>query len=179
MKKKNKFNKYHDLIISASKYMSNYYNIKDKNLNKLSHKDLKEIFPELISVNFGDITEEKVFTGEILLVIDSENIILGYINPYLKDYEEHYELCEENEKINIVFVAGNESFNIGEIDDEILKELSLYELKELRKIVKRNKKHKTQRLVQTELYFRKENHNTKHEKQEKCKIREMRKEELE
>jgi len=179
MTKRKNLNKYYDMTLTISKFMSNYYNIKSKELNKLTHEDLKEIFPELIGVSFSDITDESVFTGEVLLVVDSDNIILGYLNPFLKDYEEHYETYEKNSDVHILFGIDDEIVSIGEIDEEILNRLSLYELRELRRAAKKSKKHKAQRLVQTELYFRKENHNTKHEKQEKFKIREMRKEELE
>ncbi len=76
MTKKKDLRCYPDLTLTISKFMSTFYNIKEKNLNRLSHNDLKEIFPKLRPVQKEIVTEENLVRGEVVLVIDCDNEII-------------------------------------------------------------------------------------------------------
>lgn len=178
MTKKKDLRCYPDLTLTISKFMSTFYNIKEKNLNRLSHNDLKEIFPKLRPVQKEIVTEENLVRGEVVLVIDCDNEITGYSNPYVADYEKHEKTCYDNDKVHFIFTVNDDIDELESLSEEELNNLSIYELENLLKKAKKHQKLKEQRLVQKELYFDKENHSMKKEKQEKARIRELRKEDL-
>lgn len=169
---------YPSLTLTISKFMSTFYNVKEKSLNSLSHDDLNEIFPNLIRVKSNSVVEENIIRGDVILVIDCNNNISGYINPYLDNYEKHEKICKNNDKVHFIFTVDDDIDELESLSEEDLNSLSIYELEQLLKIAKKHQKLKEQKLVQKELYFDKENHSMKKEKQEKAKIRELRKEEL-
>ena len=179
MTKKKDLRRYPDYTITMCKFMSTFYNIKNKDLNKLTHKDIKEIFPDLKSVSSSKITDENLIIGDIILVIDSKNKILGYPNPYIYDYyEKHSYECEENSDIDLVFTVDDDIDELKEIKEEDLDSLNKYELEKLLKLSRENQEYKIKRLVQKTLYFNKDNHSTKKETQEKIRIREMREDDI-
>lgn len=167
--------KYSSLTLTASKFMSTFYNFKEKRLNKLSHNDLKEIFPGLMQVQSEIITEESLAKGEIILVCDCKNEVRGYKNPYVY-FENHEKNCQGNDKVSFEFTSSNDDFK--KYSFENLDDLSIYELENLLRIAKRHQKKKEERLVKRELYFDKDNHSTKKVKQEKVRVKEIRKEDL-
>lgn len=169
---------YPNLTLTISKFMSTFYNIKEKNLNRLSHNDLKEIFPELRPVQKEFVTEENLVRGEVVLVIDCDNEITGYSNPYAINYEKHEKACHDNDKVHFIFTVDDDIDELESLSEEDLNNLSVYELENLLKKAKKHQKLKEQRLVQKELYFDKENHSMKREKQEKVRVKEFRKEDL-
>ena len=178
MTKKKDLRCYPDLTLTISKFMSTFYNIKEKNLNRLSHNDLKEIFPILEQAKKEYSTEEDLVRGEVVLVIDCDNKGIGYYNPYVYDYEHYEKTCHDNDNIHFIFTVDDDIDVLESLSEEELNNLSIYELENLLKKAKKHQKLKEQRLVQKELYFDKENHSMKKEKQEKARIRELRKEDL-
>lgn len=179
MTKKKDLRRYPDLTMTMCKFMSTFYNVKNKDLNKLTHKDLKEIFSDLKSVSIDEVTDEKLVTGDIILVIDSKNKILGYPNPYIYDYyEKHSYECDSNSDIDLVFTVDDDIDELKELKEEDLDNLNKYELEKLLKLSRENQEYKVRRLVQKTLYFNKDNHSTKKEKQEKIRIREMREDDI-
>lgn len=169
---------YPDFTLTISKFMSTFYNIKEKNLNRLSHDNLKEIFPALNQIKKEFITEEDLVRGEVVLVIDCNNKVVGYLNPYVYDYEYHEKICKNNDKIHFIFTVEDDIDELESLSEEELNNLSIYELEGLLKKAKQHQNLKEQRLVQKELYFDKENHSMKKEKQEKVRVKEFRKEDL-
>lgn len=169
---------YPNMVLTINKFMTNYYNINGENLNKVTHSNLKEIFPFLNISSLEEQTEENITMGNIILVIDSKNKIKAYNNPYLNT--EEMDNNKKESKAELIFVVDDDVDILDKIDSEVLKELNIYELEKVLKLSKAYQDYKMQKLVQKELYFRTENHSSKNKtkKLERIKIREIRKDEM-
>lgn len=189
MTRKKSLYKYTNLTLTISKFMANYYNVKTEKLsktthkkeietlsylNKLTHDDLVEIFPFLETVAPKEITEENITAGNVILVVDRKHRILGYTNPYTKSNN-----IEEINETDPFLDVDTDNFEIlNKINEEILKELNIYDLEQVLKLCKECKNYKIRKLVQKELYFRPENHSSdkKIKKLERIRTKEDRKE---
>ena len=89
-------------VISMERFLSNYYGVTDLKmllfLSSLTHSDLKE--DELIKttcVPFDSILKMDIYTGEVILVRDTNGNIAPYKNPLRYGYiqEKKEELVEE------------------------------------------------------------------------------------
>lgn len=160
-------------VLNISKFIQNCYNISEKRLNRLSHRDLKEMFG-LKSVPDAVIDSGKLDQGSILLVKDCNNVVLGYVNPLLNyNYDEIEKMFEINENTVINF----EEKEINDINKEELKCFSDYELEDLLKKCKKEKDDKSKNIIVKELQKRSyEDNNTKKEVLDKVRKRELRKE---
>lgn len=179
MTKNQNLERYPGITLTISKFMSTFYGVGCKELEKLSHKTLKKIFPNLKSVPNNIITDENLITGDIILVIDCDNNIVGYSNPFINNcfcrYDNEF---GNNKNIELLFTVDDDIDELKKLNEEDLEHLNRYELEKLLKLCMANQECKARRLVQRALYFNKENHSTKKEKLEKIRIKEFRKEDL-
>ncbi|MDO4962715.1 MAG: hypothetical protein Q4E75_01240, partial [bacterium] len=114
--------------ISIKKFLRVYCGVEDYNIynSKLSHQDLKDLFPYLRRVSFNFLASEKeeMYLGSIISVIDSYGNIAPYVKPsiLISDLGEIYE-DDLNENLEDNLKDKNA------IEDIILNEnLSNYEL---------------------------------------------------
>lgn len=98
---------------------------------KVSHDDIKHLFPELKRVSFDYINKNinEIYTGKVILVKDSYDFIVPYKKPLIEKYIEipDIEIVEEKCEEAIEEIVN-------------LENLSLYELSELGKKYKEEKR---------------------------------------
>jgi hypothetical protein len=80
-----------DEIISLSKFLSRYVNVCGVNLKKITHEEVKALFPFLRRSTFEAVKKHKelLLTGKVVLVTDGKKTI-PYYTPVL-DYEKESE----------------------------------------------------------------------------------------
>lgn len=108
--------------ISLSKFLSRYGNLKGDVLNKITHDDVKILFPQFKRTTFEFIrnNQELLHKGEAFLV-DDGNRVIPYKVPILSRTQEKYiEVIREEDKPIIK----------EEIDYDYVS-MSIYELKQL------------------------------------------------
>ena len=90
--------------ISMEKFLRHYLKINNdcliKDLKKLSHQDLKEVYEnlygiELICAPFENVNLEDLLCGKIILVSDKKGCLSPYINPIQIDFNS---IIKENKK---------------------------------------------------------------------------------
>jgi len=134
--------------ISLQKFLINYcgiYNEKFHNI-KISHKDIKELLPDLRRVSFESLLRDKtgIYTGDIIPVKDSFNNVVPYKNPMLV-YDELIEFdCETNKEEKAITM------------ETINEDLSTYELSQLCKYFKTHNRMKEYRATYKILKKKKE-----------------------
>lgn len=162
--------------MTIQKFLSKYYNICCSNA-KITHQIIECLFgiePCLKIDNINEESIEEIIKGNIVLVIDGENRILGYKNPFLDK-----ELDESRTLFNIpMYVNFKEDKNNWiPFSREDLASLEVYELEVLLKLCKKRSDDVTKRIIIDELHKRKAlENNTKEEILEKVRKRELRKE---
>lgn len=67
--------------ISLSKFLSRYVSLEGKDLKKVTHKEVKALFPFLKRAGFEDVSNhpELIRLGKVVLVDDGHNCIYYYI----------------------------------------------------------------------------------------------------
>ena len=98
---------------------------------KVSHDDIKHIFPELTKVGFDYLSKNinEIYTGNVILVKDSFGFIAPYKKPLIQEYLEIPD---------IEFIEDKKERVVEEIVN--LENLSLYELSELGKKYKEERR---------------------------------------
>ena len=126
-------------IIDLISFLRNYYGIVNESLkvNKLTHTDIKILFPFIKRGSFDDIRydDNKVYNGEIIMVHDCKNHVLPYVNPFLKV------------DVNLIETNNYEEDVLINLNESILDNLSKDELLKLRKHLKKNNQYNEQRKV--------------------------------
>lgn len=90
--------------ISIKKFLANYYGIYSNydSTNKLSHSDIKILFPYINRISFEQLLQNKrdMYLGKVIPVMDSYGNIAPYANPNKKeiDYKEYF--CNNNREVN-------------------------------------------------------------------------------
>lgn len=128
-------------IISISKFLFIYYNIEGDCLHKLTHQQIKEILGIKTLPNDA-IKESSIASGRVILVKDTNDLVLGYRNPLLNTKEI---LDEEPINVKIDF-EDNPIINTNDISD-----YSSYELTELIKTCKKTNNDKAKNIIIKEL----------------------------
>lgn len=145
MDKKNK-NMLNDLkseqSVTLKTFLISYCGIYNETLfkSKLCHEDIKFLLPDLKRVSYDYVMKniEQVYTGKIILVKDSYNHLAPYINPKLEEcYDIEIDDCAEE--------FSNNDSNFDKVID--VENLNLYELNELRKKYKSDKRFNEYRRV--------------------------------
>ncbi len=120
--------------ISLSKFLSRYANVTGYNLKKITHEEVKLLFPELVSTSFKELrskmrenNEEKniselFLSGKVILVTDGRHTIPYYTPTLSEEYEEEMQFEREDCEI--------------EVDDRVYDYTSLNEY-ELRRLLRR------------------------------------------
>ncbi len=82
-------------IMSLSKFLSRYGGLQGNSLTKVTHEEVKRLFPYLKRSSFDEIYQnpELISMGKVMLISDGRNIIPYYV-PTLKD--EDIELLDFN-----------------------------------------------------------------------------------
>ena len=85
--------------ISLSKFLSRYCYLKGEKLKKVTHEEVKELFPEFKRSSFKEINKhpELLMSGKVILVNDGKKTI-PYYSMQIKDYDEYKELVREEVK---------------------------------------------------------------------------------
>lgn len=171
------FKYYENSTMSISKFMAHYYNINEKKLNRLSHKELEKVFPE-IKKSKRRIESKSIATGETIMVRDGKGIVLGYENPFTTNYyNEHFEEYKSPQKPQIDIFQDSDIKILNELCMEDINDLSDYELYSLMKLSKKYNKTKNQNYARKLLRSRtKENQGDKKRIREKIEKQEYRKE---
>ena len=151
---------YEGFILSMRKYLSKYYNINARKVSEFSHDDLSKLtgkdYLEIKDINNEDITH-----GDIVLVKDTNNLVLGYTNPLTDEtinYGQQGVMTEDNKIV---------------IDISNMDEFNDYELEVLAKECKKQNKESMKNRIIKELCRRSfENFNRKEEILEKVRKRE-------
>lgn len=148
-KAKNK-NYRHDMksnSISIKKFLRVYCGVEDYNIynSKLSHQDIKDLFPYLKRVSFNSVISEKeeMYLGSIISVVDS----YGNIAPYIKPTT----LISDLGELTLVDSDESKAENLKQtsaIEEIILSEnLSNYELRCLKEKYKQLRDYNKYRIV--------------------------------
>lgn len=112
--------------MSLSKFLSRYVNVRGSALNKVTHSDVRILFPDLQTMPLTEIKHSSkpdedntklVYSGDIVLVTDGREIV-AYVAPELK--------CVEEDEMNFYGKKAEQKINndIGNCAD-----LNEYELR--------------------------------------------------
>jgi len=147
--------------ISLKNFLISYCGICNKDLinNKITHKDIKYLLPDLKRVSYEYLIKNigDVYTGNVLIVSDSFGNFAPYLNPKLNEYED----------INIEYECEIEKTDKFEVAVE-LENLNLYELSKLSKKYKEDNRISEYRKVCRMIKKKKDNGLDKyHSKKEK------------
>jgi len=106
-------------IITLAKFISRYFAVRGSALKKLSHEDVKHLFPNLKRSTFSFIENHplEVENGNVILVTDGKKIIPYYVPSFDK---------METEEIVIEVETKKEKKTIPNYSD-----MKIYELKKL------------------------------------------------
>ncbi len=117
--------------IDLVSFLTNYYCIYHPAFNnkKLSHDDIKILFPFIETINYFDNND--LVKGDIIGVYDKNRKIAYYVNPRISEVIADYEVNNSNEKISI----------------PNLDNLSKYELLNLRRKLRLNNQRKESYLI--------------------------------
>ncbi len=136
-----------------------YYGIDiDTKEVKISHKDIKQLLPDLERVNFDEIlkVKELLYTGEIICVFDSYNNVAFYKKP-------------SDEYKDITCKIYPEKVEEKKLDITFSDKLNTYSLSKLCKTYKRENDMRNYRLVREILKSKKQSNKIK-EKKLKMKV---------
>jgi len=107
--------------ISLAKFLSRYKSLYGKDLKKLTHDDVKVLFPDLKRCSFDTLKEDPclLYIGEVSLVSDGHKTI-PYYNPVNEIFDEEY--------MEFVYDNQEESHHTQYYD---YTSMSIYQLKQL------------------------------------------------
>ena len=107
--------------ITLSKFLSRTLGLEGSDLKRITHLDVKELFPSLKRSTFEHVEKcpEELLTGKIMMVSDGKSVIPYYVPTLKTEFEVH--------EVNIEF---------DEVEEVTDKEydyasMSIYELKQL------------------------------------------------
>ena len=155
--KQNLIKKYNLGVINMASFLYNFCAICDSNVFKVTHCDIKKLFPYLktCSIEYAFKNYDLICDGSIILVKDIKNNILPYYNPLRQekvygDFSFIDELKYEEEKKQI---------DLSLLDNfSDLEQMSFYELIEFYRVYKNAKisgKYKACRVLHKEFSSRK------------------------
>ena len=159
--------------ITMQFFLTQYLGVRDKHFlsGNITHTDIKTLFPRLVRTSFEYAVNnaDKIYSGDLLLVIDSLGRAVPYINPnYVyeeKDYFGEYIKEEFKEEI-------------PDINDFDLLTLSNYELEHLLHIYSKYNLRGAYRRVHDELVSRKNSHHASNESKERSLRKERKNEKI-
>ncbi len=144
--------------ISINKFLIRFYGIKIGKL-KISHDDICILLPNLEKINLDIILKNKnlIYTGKVVLIIDSYGNVQSYITPEINDYTENIINTEEDKKLKFK----------GSVLDE---NLSRYELGILCEYYKKTKDCAKYRVVRELLKSKKDEESVEKFKNKKLEL---------
>lgn len=129
--------------LSLKDFLIKYYGIDCRMVDKLTHKELKEIIPDIkrYPMDLVDKNKNLIYQGEVIMVKDKNNYTLAYVNPRRNGL-----IFDEIKLLEIEYKEEpEESINL-----DFLEELSLYELRECLIEAKKSHKEKEYRKIKKE-----------------------------
>lgn len=131
--------------------------------SKISHKDIKALIPSLKRVSFDSLIKDisSLYNGTVVAVKDSYGNILPYVNPKV--------IGEDLKDIDISYFKCEKDINYETIDMDIIDKISVEELINLCKKLRKYKRLQEFRVVNKTL-------KTKKCKEEYCKVKQYKKE---
>ena len=108
--------------ISISKFLSRYLGFEGKCMSKVTHEEIKILFPYLKRSSFDEIKKNPrlIYSGEVVLVNDTRNTIPYYVPKVLDEEREQIEYLREEVKKRGVDYSRHDYCN-----------MSIFELKQL------------------------------------------------
>jgi len=108
-----------DMLITMPEFLYNYLGIEDINIFKITHEDIKILFPKVKRSSFEKIEKDytSIYNGDVILVKDKKGKTLPYYNPlrYLDIEFDDMEMIkkpvldkEENRKVDIESLTNYE-----------------------------------------------------------------------
>ena len=92
-------------VMSLSKFLSRYVQVKGVDLNHVKHDEVKFLFPFLKRASFDEIkyNRELIYSGKVILVSDGKKTIPYYVPQLEMDVDYEYDEFErQNALTNIV-----------------------------------------------------------------------------
>lgn len=107
--------------ISLAKFLARYYNLTGKDLKKIRHEDVKELFPDVRRISFEDLRKKPqlLALGIVLLVNDGHRTI-PYFAPELTLKETEY---NEINREAIPSTINDRFYNYSELNERELRNL--------------------------------------------------------
>ena len=114
-------------------------------VNKVTHSDIKFLFPDLKKVSFDFVLKnlKDVYTGNIILVKDSNNNVVPYINPKLEDifdievnYERYDTNIEEDAFDRVVELEGLSSYELIQLAKKYREKKRMKEYRKVCRLIK-------------------------------------------
>ena len=109
-------------VISLSKFLSRYVCMQGDNLKRITHEEVKYLFPYLKRTSFDMIEEHKelLYMGKITLVSDGKKII-PYYTPELEYSELEYNNLEREE--DAPFEVDDNHYDYSSLSEYELRQL--------------------------------------------------------
>lgn len=137
--------KYCYYALTLREFLIKYYGIDCEMVDKLTHKDLKEIIPEIkrYPMDLVDKNKGLIYRGEVIMVKDKNNYELAYVNPQRNGLV--------FSEIILLELGYNDDSSKEYIDLDTLDELSLYELRECLTEAKKRHDNRECRMIKKEI----------------------------
>lgn len=103
-------------VMNLSTFLAHYFGIENENLSKLTHKDIKDIFP-LKRISFDELKKNKhlLLSGSVIVVRDCKGKEIPYVVPK-KTYNNNEVIINYNTPINYdinIHLKENSNCNIS------------------------------------------------------------------
>lgn len=139
--KGNIIKKYNLNVIPMASFLYNFCAICDHNVFKVTHYDIKRLFPYLktCSIEYVCKNYDLVCDGSVILVKDAKNNILPYYNPLRSDKSYDFGLFDDIEELDYYEGEEEKEVDLPNFDD--LDNMSFYELIEAYRLYRDSKTH--------------------------------------
>ena len=150
---KNKSNKD---SIGIKKFLKIYFGIIDEVLlnSKITHKDLRILIPELkrLPYKYTFKNNEKILSGEIVLVCDDKGTIIPYLSPIPEfDINENYDFHtkKDNEELfeEVINCEDFNTYQLSELCKKYKKDHRIREYRATYRVLKQKKQQKSKKKI--------------------------------
>lgn len=78
---------FNDYSMNIKKFLNEYCGISYESLQnvKMSHEDIKSLFSDLERISFEDLDITQLYSGDVIIVVDSYGNIAPYVRPKFED----------------------------------------------------------------------------------------------
>ncbi len=163
-KRKQRLENLSEQAVSMEEFLKRFLNINNDELIKqgLTHKELKKIFPNLRRSSFDAILDDPsmVYRGQVVLVLDSNDNVIPYVNNQIKTIESYGidDVMDESEWSMPPEQWSSPREDTPRVQDYDLKSLSIYELELLLQIYSYSNQKSSYFVVRREIVSRSDSH---------------------